>query len=378
MNMDKRINRNLSIEILRILSMIGIVLLHVQSKTDWLNQFEVGKGGWLGSWGIYACCMTSVNIYVLISGYFLSASKASTKKVFSLWITVFSWGLFLFLFLWAIGAVNVTPDYVIGLIFPFSTRRYWFITVYVAMYLLSPYYNVVLNGLNQRQYRGFIILIVVVFSILPSFIPYGGDDGVIGVTGIGGTNLIWFFVLYTLAAYIRRFGPSKYTRYDIIRCAAMAAIPIVFMLLFQLCMDIVQQRFGFGGSYGTWFFNYASILNCISSVYIFKLFLSFRISGSKILNIIVSFFSKGTLGVYLFHENMQFRPILWDYVVRMNSECVFVLPYTLKIVLISLAIFFTGCILEMLRSLLFRNLFSNKRINCLTEKVDDLLYGEFD
>ena len=78
--MGKRTERNLSIEVLRILAMLGIILLHAQTKTGWLNQFEVGKPGWVVSWGIHAVCMTSVNLYVLISGYFLSQSKVSFKK----------------------------------------------------------------------------------------------------------------------------------------------------------------------------------------------------------------------------------------------------------------------------------------------------------
>ena len=101
---------------------------------------------------------------------------------------------------WANNGFWITPDYLVGLIFPISTRKYWFLTVYIALYLLAPFINKLINALSQRQHHSLIVLSIVLFSIMPSVIPYGGEDGIVGVNGIGGTILVWFVVLYIIAA----------------------------------------------------------------------------------------------------------------------------------------------------------------------------------
>lgn len=94
--MSEKKTRNYSIEILRILAMIGIVMLHTQSKTGWLEGKKIGMVSWLGSWGIQAICMLTVNIYMLISGYFLPGARRTTKKIFDLWCIASFWSLFQF------------------------------------------------------------------------------------------------------------------------------------------------------------------------------------------------------------------------------------------------------------------------------------------
>ena len=74
--------------------MIGIVMLHTQSKTGWLEGKKIGMVSWLGSWGIQAICMLTVNIYMLISGYFLPGARRTTKKIFDLWCIASFWSLF--------------------------------------------------------------------------------------------------------------------------------------------------------------------------------------------------------------------------------------------------------------------------------------------
>ena len=39
------------------------------------------------------------------------------------------------------------------------------------------------------MYRGLILILIVIYSALPTFIPYGGEDGIVGVNGVGGTNI---------------------------------------------------------------------------------------------------------------------------------------------------------------------------------------------
>ena len=86
--------RQLNMEILRIVAMLMIITLHYLDKGGVLKEFTLKMG--LNrelAWIIEALCMGSVNIYVLISGYFLSKSEFKFKKVILLWaqILCYSW-----------------------------------------------------------------------------------------------------------------------------------------------------------------------------------------------------------------------------------------------------------------------------------------------
>ena len=70
--MKKRIA---SIELLRILAMMMVVMLHYLSKGELLTPLteEFGTGAYV-TWLLEAFSIVAVNVYMLISGYFLVES----------------------------------------------------------------------------------------------------------------------------------------------------------------------------------------------------------------------------------------------------------------------------------------------------------------
>ena len=352
MILEEKKERNYSIELLRVIAMFGIVLLHVQTKTGWLAQQSIGQSGWIGSWGIHAWCISSVNVYVLISGYFMPSSRRSVKKVFFLWGSAVTWGVSIFIFNYFIVRDGVSMRNLLNALIPISSRQYWFLTVYVGLYLLSPYLDMLLNKLSKKQYQGMILISITLFSILPTFIPLAGEDGTVGINGIGGTNIIWFIVLYAISGYIRRYIDAQAIRKYRYLLLTMNLTGTLAMLFFQLAMEICQKTFGFGQSYGTWFFNYASIFNLIASIGVFGFFLSFDL---KIKNIgikkLLMFLARGTFAVYLIHENALMRPLLWEFVRVINKSYLMGINYTIKILLIAVCVFAVCCVLEYVRKI---------------------------
>lgn len=370
--MSEKKTRNYSIEILRILAMIGIVMLHTQSKTGWLEGKKIGMVSWLGSWGIQAICMLTVNIYMLISGYFLPGARRTTKKIFDLWCIASFWSLFSVLLEAVFTKKQISIVAIVNAILPISTRQYWFLTVYVALYLISPFLDQFLRGLNRRQYKGVIAVLVILFSVLPTFIPYGGEDGIVGINGIGGTNITWFCVLYLISGYLRNFISIDKLKQSRKRYFLVFAISVTVMLTFQLCMEFLQGKVGSGGSYGTWFFNYASLFNLSASVSVFALFLSFDFTGRNNLKQFIAFLSSSTFGVYLIHENPHIRLILWGCVECLNDAFLFRLYYPIKVVIVSLTIFTICSLIEHLRMHTVGKIVP-KRIR-VCQKIDAIFY----
>lgn len=81
--------RNVGIEILRIISMLMIVMLHVLLfgvKYDELSIFSI-KGGITNL--LEAICFCAVNVYAIITGYLLVNKSTKTSRLIDLWLQVF-------------------------------------------------------------------------------------------------------------------------------------------------------------------------------------------------------------------------------------------------------------------------------------------------
>ena len=351
--MEKK-ERNISIDILRILSMLAIVIFHAQSKTEILSSYGAGKSGWLSHWGLQSLCYVAVNCYVLISGYFLSNenTKFNIKKILNIWFAVEFWSIVLFVMSSIYIGEFSFHSFLIAL-FPVTFREYWFVTVYIALYILAPYINKLINNLDKKQYKKLLLTVLILFSIWPTLTPYSGEDGVIGINGIGGTNLIWFMTVYIIAGYIRKFYDPEINKP--IKYLIGYIVSIVIMLIFQAAMSVVDIMFGSGGNYGTWMMNYASIVNIFASVMIFTFFVCCKLKVSNNVKKIILFLSKGTFGVYLIHEHPLVRPILWNPVKNSNVSSFVGLKYLVCILTIAISVFIVCCILENIRLWIFNN-----------------------
>ena len=69
-------DKNISYEILRVVSMLMVITLHYLVKGGLLRESLVGASASEGVfWFLEAACLCCVNVYVLISGYFLTESN---------------------------------------------------------------------------------------------------------------------------------------------------------------------------------------------------------------------------------------------------------------------------------------------------------------
>lgn len=149
--------RKMNFELLRIVSMILIIVFHYSDwgKLIYIEDYTINRligdfiniGGRLG-----------VNLFVLISGYFLIDSKFKTKKllklIFEVWC--YSVGIAAICFVFKIG--DLSKATLMKSLLPISYNMYWFATTYVAMYLLSPFINKVIEHITKVQHQTILIL----------------------------------------------------------------------------------------------------------------------------------------------------------------------------------------------------------------------------
>ena len=181
----ERKNRNSSVELLRIICAIGIVVLHYNNENlggaFQYVETESMKEKWL--YLSESICIMAVNVFVLISGYYSARkSKGNTEKIFDLLVQT---GIFIEIFYLLdvfCGGQKLTIRGVLLHLFP----NYYFVILFSALSLLAPYINIGLRqiGKSRAGLKAFMILSFILFSVEPFFV-----DCFIGITDASFSKL---------------------------------------------------------------------------------------------------------------------------------------------------------------------------------------------
>ena len=168
--------RNPSFELLRIIAMLMILTLHYNSHSGALLQLGVPATGSAVFANIMeAFCITGVNTYVLISGFFLSQGKVKISRLFQLICQVFFYTILVSVAMMLVGTYVLHYDSsvykLVQYIFPISSEHYWFVTAYVIMYVLAPVMNAAMDKLTRKQMKTVILGLLIWFCFIKSIIP---------------------------------------------------------------------------------------------------------------------------------------------------------------------------------------------------------------
>lgn len=297
---NKRANRMANIELLRVIAMLMVVTLHFLGRGGVNSGAIVLSGTWILSSVWDGLSIISVNIYVLISGYFLIKSSFKTQKLIDIVLQVFSYSFILYLIFIVIGKNTFSILGFVKAFIPLLTNQYWFASAYVGLYILFPFINKALLAMTQKQHRNLCIILVLLFTLyLPS-------------TALqqNGTSIVWIICLYVFGAYMRLYYiPDKKLNYQKI---LFYVIPAFLLPLSKIAITIISKIVSPSLIvYNGWFYKYNSILVLWAAVALFIIFLNITISGEKISKIICLTGSL-TFGVYLFHNNPSMRDHLWQ------------------------------------------------------------------
>lgn len=143
-----------------------------------------------------------VNVFVLISGYYLIHND---RKIFDISKTVKFVGQ-----VWFYSVAILIVSVICGLesmenigirscietLFPITFSQWWFASAYFVLYLIHPFLNVLLRGMDKALYQKLILLLVVCWSIIPTFTT----------SYYQSNSFLWFVTLYVIAGYLRLYG----------------------------------------------------------------------------------------------------------------------------------------------------------------------------
>lgn len=365
-------NRMANLELLRCVAMMMVIVLHYLGKGGLLADLtgDSMDGVGVAAWLLEAFCIVAVNVYMLISGYFLCTSSFKLSRLLRLLIQVWLYSAAFGILGAATGIIEETPvdiHYFLTLCLPVSMGHYWFMTAYVFLYLLLPFVGAAVKRMTKQQMQVVIALLLITFCVLKSVLPLRLE------TDEKGYDCLWYLCVFVTAAYVRRFGVSFLEKRGRAVCLYVACCLLAFAGTMALRFWFV--RTGSLGRMTGMCLEYNHIFPFLAALGLFGAFARMEIKGkiARVINTIAPY----TLGVYLLHENLGLR-YTWQH--WFGADNVSNVGELLLWTLLAVAgVFCSGILVDMLRVQLMRGLHGllcrlkvYRRLVGGIEKVDNL------
>ena len=354
--MKNKTIRKSNFELLRILAMLMIVIFHIAKHGDIVGQYKYIPLSINKTW-IYilrAFGKLGVNIFVLISGYFLiSKTKIKISRIIKLWLQIAFYCIGIYLLFVILGKEPFHIRRFLVTLIPIASGEWWFATSYFILYLFSPFINTFLTKLTKTNYKKLLIFTTIIWCVIPTFI----------YTDMGCSNLLWFIYLYSVAGYIKLYKDDMKVN------KGKYVLIVLGMLLVSLsiCLGVSYLRASHPSldKYVFRMYEMQSIPEVVMALLIFLIFKDINIKNNKLINII----SSTTFGIYLIHDHDFIRLFLWRefFKVKKFAYKPILIPYTIGI---ALAVFIVLGIIELIRIYLLENNYM-KLINKMDSKLED-------
>ena len=340
--------RKYNLDLLRILSMIFVVCLHYLGVGG--GYYNILDGdlskitvNFVSASLLEALAIVGVNCFVLISGYFLITSSFKPKKILDLWFNTIFYTVILFIIYVALFGFGLNAA--IKSAAPILMSTYWFITVYIALYLVSPFINKLCENITQKQHLTLIAILVGIFSVWKSIMPIAST-----IDDRKGYSLTWFIVLYLIGAYARKYGLKLFKNNwnNLLAYFAISA----FSVSVKLAAIVASTKFSVLAEGQNLFYHYDSITVLAAAVFLFVFFSRLEITSAKV-GKVVGFIAPSVFSVYIIHENFLWREWLWNK--ALNAGTMKESPLFVLHLIACVALVFVSCILiDKIRIYLFR------------------------
>lgn len=291
-------SRSSNIELLRVLAMLAVIALHYNNPSMG-GAFKLVEHNSLNYYVLYfveSLCICAVNVFVLISGYFMCTNNKRylikpLQLIFQ--VSVFSSGTYI------LRVFTEEVEFSACSLFRCMIPQNYFVILYITLYLISPYINLVMESINIKQFKRMLAMLLLVFSVYPSMVDVGTEllkNKLLGLSSIGawgsqyGYTIINFALMYIVGGFLRKYDVDKYVKYK-----RSIIIGILSCSIILTAWARVNDYIGFFDERSAW--EYCNPIIIIESILLFLLFNKITLKESKLINS----FAKASFTVFLMH-----------------------------------------------------------------------------
>ncbi len=346
--------RNSNFEALRILAMFCIIIQHCVAHNT-VHYDEVYREfffpGLILQWGMLG--RLGVAIFIMIFGYFGIEQGFNPRRIINLFIQVLTYSVLTF------GVIHIIdPGYfnrkdLYSSIFPISLHKYWFISAYLIFYLFTPFLNPFLKSLDKSRFRRLIILLLIVWSIIPTL--------TLDIVKNYVDEIPQFFLIYCIGAYLRLYGRDiKLKTFYVFLTSG-----IVIYILSPLILDLAGLKYKAFEELGNALYTRYSV----PTLFIASGLTGIMMYKEKKSSSVVNYIAGCTFGIYLFHFSIvdflfsRYYPI--DTVIESWKKTI------LYILTFSIILFVSGLVVESVRKIIERTY--QPLVKSVSKKLDGIL-----
>lgn len=300
MNLNKKI-RESNIELLRILTMVGVIILHYNNPSigGGLRLVEAGSLNYYFLCFIESVFVCAVDLFMIISGYFMFPSKKRyIWKPIQLIIQVMIFSVAKYIFIQ--GILNGSFE-IVELIRSLIPSNY-FVILYIVVFFVSPYINILFDNIDEKQAFKLMIVLITLFSVYPTIVDILREvtkNEFTGLSSIGaygsqyGYSAINFILCYCVGAYIKK-NENQLKKVNNRILLVLLASSVFIMTVWS----VINDQIGYYMEKSAW--EYCNPLVILNGFCFFLLFKRINIRYNKTINSL----AKGSFAVYLLHINL--------------------------------------------------------------------------
>ena len=202
--------RNRGLDLLRLLAGMAVVMLHYNYGYVFQLMDNIPTANRMLLYGMEALCVPAVNVFMLISGFFLfRTDKRSLGKVLNLFIMIIIFRELFYIGPVALGRHPFEWDLFLRNLVP----NLYFIVLYSVVYLVSPYLNMVIRRLSSKGVLRLLLILFILLSLEPwqvDVLEKNAHDSFRGMNMVsfsgadGGQSLVHFAFMYIIGASLCR------------------------------------------------------------------------------------------------------------------------------------------------------------------------------
>ena len=234
-----------------------------------------------------------VNVFVIISGYFLIYEGFKLKKLLKLMAQMWFYSVGILILVLIFNLSNPGFKDIIKSLLPLGMTN-WFAYAYFVLYLIFTFENVLLKNLSRKKYLTMLFFGCMLWFVIPTFTKISMEF----------SNMVLFCYLYALGGYIRLYHEKMIFP----KALRITIYTYIIYVLASLLLDILAIKFNYFVTRWSYFSGGRSVFPFVIAVGIFLYFKSKNVQYNKYINL----FASTMFGVYLIHDNYLISKWIWQ------------------------------------------------------------------
>ena len=278
--------RNNNINLIKCIAVFSVISVHFFLNNGFYDILMLGSKAYIGI--IFRTLfMICVPLFIITTGYLMKNKSLSKKYYLGLSRVLIIYLIDAILYLYYNSIYNNTSfsiRYIVKSILSFKIGYSWYIKMYLGLFLLIPFINLIYNNLTNKKQKQILILTML---SLTSF------QGIFNIKYILIPD--WWISIYPLTYYFIGCYLKEY-KININRY-----LNILLFIMILIVSSLINIYFSNGNKFVWGIYNdWSSIFNLLTSVLVFIFIINLDFSKvSKKVNRVIVKISELSLGMYL-------------------------------------------------------------------------------